>query len=158
MKEAKQLKILFDSNVIIDAISQRKTGNKDSKEVFLKAVINDVNGYIVSKQITDIYFVLRKYIDNKEDIIGFMSLIDEAFTILNFDDNDIRASLRLDIKDFEDDILIKIAEKEKLDYIVTNNINDFKDSKVKAILPEDLVKLFDKKLLEKITNKNAVSP
>jgi len=156
MKEAKQLKILFDSNVIIDAITERQTGNMDSKEIFLQAIVGNINGYILNKQLSDMYYVFRKYRNDDKERRKLLSIIHSGFNMIDTTDDIMIEAYLSDGKDYEDDILIKAAEKEHLDYIVTNNILHFKNSKVKAILPQDLVKLFDKKLLEKITNKKNV--
>ena len=54
------MKVLFDSNVIIDSISNRKD-NEAAKELLLMATSTEIEGYLCAKQITDIYYVLRKY-------------------------------------------------------------------------------------------------
>lgn len=42
--------------------------------------------------------------------------------------------------DFEDCLQESCAYVNKLDYIITRNIKDFSNSRVKAILPEEFVK------------------
>lgn len=43
------------------------------------------------------------------------------------------------ISDYEDAVLEKVAEKSKMDYIVTRNIKDYKNGNVKVILPDEFI-------------------
>jgi predicted nucleic acid-binding protein len=49
--------------------------------------------------------------------------------------SDINAALTLPINDFEDAVIAAVAKREKADYIVTRNEEDFKGSPVPAISP-----------------------
>ena len=131
--------ILFDSNVIIDAITQRDESNSGAKDLYLKAVGKEINGYLVSKQITDIAYVLRKYVD-RDKIKSFSLFLCKAFIILPFTKQDIEQATQINGKDFEDDILIYIAKNNNIDYIAANNIRDFKTGSVKVLKPDDLLK------------------
>jgi predicted nucleic acid-binding protein len=137
MKET-NLKILFDSNVIIDAVSQREETNEDSKYLFLAAIEGKIEGYLVSKQITDMYYVLRKYVDKvRRD--SFIDFLLEYFHVLPLTASDLSYGLELELKDYEDAVLCGVGLKNKLDYIVTNNIKDFNTDLVNAVLPKAIV-------------------
>ena len=129
------MNVLFDSNVIIDAITQREESNAGSKELYLKAAAKEINGYLVSKQISDIAYVLRKYLD-KDTIRSFCQFLCKAFIVIPFTKKDIEEAALLNGKDFEDDILIYIARNNNIDYIATNNISDYSKSPVKALKPD----------------------
>ena len=45
------------------------------------------------------------------------------------------------MKDYEDAVVSCCARRNQMDYIVTRNVKDYKQSKVKALLPDDFVKL-----------------
>lgn len=134
------MNVLFDSNVIIDAITQRDQSNAGAKGLYLKAVGKEINGFLVSKQITDIAYVLRKYV-GKDKIRSFCQFLCRAFIILPFTKEDILEASLLDGKDFEDDIIIYVAGANSMDYIATNNISDFSESSVKALKSEEILKL-----------------
>lgn len=51
------------------------------------------------------------------------------------------ALLREDFSDFEDCLQDESAKKAGADYIVTRNIQDFKYAAVKAVTPEEFIKL-----------------
>lgn len=145
MKET-NIKIFFDSSVIIDAITKRENSDNLSSVLFLKAVANEANidGYLVSKQITDIYCVLRKRVPNNDIRKSFMSFLLKAFMILPLTKEDLEKALDINGSDYEDDVLIQIANNHNADYIVTNNIKDFKDSPIKALTPSQLLNQISK--------------
>ena len=134
------MKVLFDSNVIIDALSERDDSNDCSSILFMKAIdYRNIQGYLLSKQITDIYYVLRKYV--AEDIRkDFINLLLKTFNVIDTKQDDLLSSLFVNGNDYEDDILMNAALINDLDCIVTNNIKDFKKSKIKVFSPTELAK------------------
>lgn len=134
------MKVLFDSNVIIDAVTNREDSNVGAKELYLKAAVKEIDGYLVAKQISDIAYVLRKYID-KEKIKSFIMFLCKAFIILPFEVKDIEGALEINGHDFEDDILVFIAKEYKLDIIATNNIKDFNTDIVSVLKPDELMRI-----------------
>ena len=55
----------------------------------------------------------------------------------------IEASNNLNFNDFEDSLQSSYAESAGLDYIVTRNISDFKNSSVPAITPEIFISMIN---------------
>ncbi len=49
------------------------------------------------------------------------------------------------IMDYEDAVIERVAAKADMEYIVTRNRKDFQLGTVKAILPEELIKLMEQK-------------
>ena len=133
------MRVLFDSNVIIDAISDRENSNAGAQALYLKAVGREIEGYLVSKQITDIVYVLRKYVEKKK-IKAFALFLCRAFSIIPFVKDDMEKAADISGNDFEDDILISVAQNNGIDCIVTNNVRDFAASKVMVLSPDDLLK------------------
>lgn len=139
------MKVLFDSNVIIDALSEREDSNDCSSLIFIEAIdYRNIQGYLLSKQITDIYYVLRKYVteDVRKD---FVNLLLKSFNIIDTTQDDLLKSLFINGIDYEDDILMNAALINGLDCIVTNNVKDFKKSKIQVFTPRELaekLKLF----------------
>ena len=134
------MNVLFDSSVIIDAITERDFSNAGAKDLYLKAVKKEINGYLISKQITDMAYVLRKYVE-KEIIRSFCQFLCKAFIVLPFTKEDIEEATKLDGSDFEDDILMYVASNNNIDYITTNNIKDFLSTTANVIRPDDLLNI-----------------
>jgi hypothetical protein len=118
----------------------RDNSNKGSVDLYLRAVSGEIRGYLVSKQITDIAYVLRKYVD-KSRIRSFVLFLCRSFIILPFAWGDIEQSTTIEGKDFEDDILIHMAQVNGMDCIVTNNLRNFITDRIRVFSPDGLVNI-----------------
>lgn len=137
------MKILFDTNVILDALTKRYNSYHYSQELISFVVKNKIKGYLLTSQITDIYYCLRKYIPKEETKRDFVKLVCETFILVPVTNNNFLSCFKSEMIDFEDALIDDVARINCLDYIVTNNISDFEKSKVPAITPKamlDLVK------------------
>ena len=139
------MRVLFDSNVIIDAISSRPQSNEASKQLFLLASSRDIEGYLVSKQITDIHYCLRKYVSSEDKRCEFISFLLEAFQIIPLEKADLQKALTLRMKDYEDAVLVAASSRSSIDFIVTNDQKDFSSSRVKILTPQEALGKFQEK-------------
>ena len=137
------MKVLFDTNVIVDAFIMRDYDYKDSRSLMLKAANEEIEGYISAKQITDIYYILRKYVSKEEDKRQIIKDLCEIFRVLPVLPADIGASLNINIPDFEDAIIEETAKVNMVQYIVTHNIKHFEKSKLVIITPHELIALIE---------------
>lgn len=137
------MKVFFDTNVLIDAFTCRDYDYKNQKQL-LRYVANEViEGYISSKQITDIYYILRKYIPSETEKRRILRVILEQFETLPCLKSVCEYCLKSNIEDYEDAIIDETAKIFNVDYIVTNNKADFNNSKCIIISPKELVLLLD---------------
>ena len=135
------MKILIDTNVLIDFISMREPYFDDAKSIF-KACINDkVQGCIAAVSVTDIFYILRKLVpENKRR--EELKRICKLFTIIGIDKDKLIAALdNATFTDFEDCLQSECAVDYGADYIVTRNTKDFENCKVKPITPKEFLQL-----------------
>lgn len=135
------MKILVDTNIIIDALTGREPFRESAEQIFLLAANQIEEMYITAGSATDIYYLIRKYLHNAEQSKNTMSKLYQLFGILDVTANDCQDALLLDMKDYEDAVVSCCAQRNQMDYIVTRNVKDYKQSKIKALLPDDFVKL-----------------
>jgi len=138
MKEVKTLKVLFDSNVIIDVFTKSPSSNSYSLMAFRKAITYEIEAYISSKQLTDIYYVLRKYEADETKRKEFIRYLTKVFIVLPFNREDIELALTLKGKYFEDNTLIATSIHNNLDAIVTSNKKDFNSDTISIFEPKDI--------------------
>ena len=62
-------------------------------------------------------------------------------SILSIDETTVDKAIDSPLTDFEDALQYYAAESQKVDFIVTRNIKDYKKGKIKIITAEDCVKL-----------------
>jgi predicted nucleic acid-binding protein len=136
------MKVLIDTNIIIDAVNNRTPFNVSAEKIFLLCAADSMEGIISASCITDIYCISRKYyqsIDKAKEII--IKLFD-IFTICDITKADLQKAFNLPIKDYEDALIAQCASRSGCTVIVTRNIKDFEYSPVKALSPDDFLKQF----------------
>lgn len=132
------MKVLIDTNIIIDGLQSRKGLLEESGMVMLRAY--EYDGFIAASSMTDIFYLMNKYYHNKKKARENLLELTKIFTVLDTTGEDCRAALRSDIADFEDAVLIETARREKIDIIVTRNKKDFKDILVKVRTPVEFLR------------------
>lgn len=137
------IKVFFDTNVIIDAFSSRDNDYRDSQRLVVKVINKEIVGYISSKQITDIYYVLRKYVPNEEIKRQIIKDIVESFNVLPLLPSDVSISLKSDMPDFEDAVLEEAVSVNRIPFIVTHNVKHFEKARAMVFPPSDLIKYID---------------
>jgi predicted nucleic acid-binding protein len=139
------MRILVDTNVIIDILEQRKDFFQDSYRLIQLAAQGRLEAFMSAGAVADVYYIISRNIHDpgkaREKIITLVALIGLCDTTAG----DIRAALALNMADFEDAVIASIAKREKADYIVTRNERDFQNSPVPAISPARFLREFAKK-------------
>ena len=135
------MRILVDTNIIIDALTGREPFREAAEQVFLIAANRAEDMYITASSVTDIYYLVRKHLHSTEQSKDVMSKLFELFYILDVTSGDCMDALASEMKDYEDAVITCCAYRSQVDYIVTRNIKDYAVSKVRAILPEKFVEI-----------------
>lgn len=135
------MKILVDTNIIIDALTSRQPWNHNAEQIFYMAANHTAEMYITANTATDIYYLLRKHLRNTELARETMSKLFSIFPILDVTAAHCINALSSAVTDFEDAVLEQTAFGAHMDYIVTRNIKDFRYSSIRVLLPEDFITL-----------------
>lgn len=133
------MRILVDTNIIIDALTGREPFREAAEQVFLIAANRTEDMYITASSVTDIYYLVRKHLHSTEQAKNVMSKLFELFYILDVTSSDCMDALASEIKDYEDAVVACCAYRSQMDYIVTRNIKDYAASKVRVILPGEFI-------------------
>lgn len=135
------MRILVDTNIIIEALTGREPFRESAEQIVLLAANQIADMYITASSATDIYYLVRKHLHNTEQSKNTMSKLYQLFGILDVTAKDCQDALVSDMKDYEDSVISCCAKRNQMDNIVTRNISDYEKSKVKALLPDELIKL-----------------
>ena len=133
------MKVLLDTNVIIDAITGREPWNKDAEQIFIFAANQTADIYITATAATDIYYLIRKYFHSTSEAKSIMKKLYTLFGILSVTAEDCINALQSEIDDYEDALVDSIALYYKMNYIVTRNLKDFEKGKTSIISPADFL-------------------
>ena len=133
------MKVLVDTNVILDVLCDRKEFVADSLRVFQCCEAQRVTGYISALSIPNIVYIMRKELD-PERIREILHTLTMVFSVVELREDDLLKAAELPFSDYEDAIQSICAARLGADYIVTRNGRDFVNSAVPAIIPTDLLK------------------
>ena len=136
------MKVLFDTNVIIDFINNRSEA-KYAEEVLLMSFMSKIDGYITPKSVIDIRYIIKQYVNNEELTRFIIKNTISSLTIVDILSDDIYAAFESNMNDFEDAVLVNNAERYDIDYIITNNLKDFVGSPIKALSPKQFLDIYN---------------
>lgn len=131
------MKVLIDTNVILDVLCARAEFLEDSSRVWKYCEVNKITGVVSALSIPNIVYILRKELDptKTKDIIDRLMII---FDIADLKAEDLRRAGEMKIADYEDAIQMCCANRINADFIITRNVRDFVSSPVPAIKPSEL--------------------
>ena len=133
-------KVFVDTNILIDLIDYRKPFSKFAVELFDKAEKNKVSLFTSTHVVATTHYVLRKFLDEKT-LRGNLTSLLEIVTLISVDKDVIKLSLKSKFNDFEDAIQIFCAHRiPSIDYIVTRDPRGYKESGIKVLAPDELLK------------------
>ena len=132
------MKVLIDTNVILDVLCSRQAFLEASEKVFKLCEVNKISGYISALSIPNIIYIMRKELEPEriKEILDQLMLI---FHVADLKAAELKKAAGLHFKDYEDAVQSACASRIHADYIVTRNIRDFSNSEVTAIKPSELL-------------------
>ena len=132
--------VLVDTNIIIDALANREPYADNAKKILEKCAAREVTGILAAHSIPNMFYILRKNFSQDERRFLLKNLCN-IFKISDLNAKKILAALENEkFVDFEDCLQEECAVESMADYIVTRNLADFANSRVKVILPEEFLK------------------
>ena len=138
------MKALIDTNIIIDALQTRNGFFDDAQNVLIAAANGEYKGIIASNAILDIYYIIHRYTKDDYKTRNYISKILTIFDVCDTTSKCIEDALMSKIHDYEDAVMSETAYDIDADYIITRNIKDYRESRVKAIEPQDFLMLLDR--------------
>lgn len=132
--------VLVDTNIIIDALTNREPYADNAKKILEKCATREVTGILAAHSIPNMFYIFRKNFSQDERRFLLKNLCN-IFKISDLNAKKILAALENEkFVDFEDCLQEECAVESMADYIVTRNPADFANSRVKVILPEEFLK------------------
>ncbi len=132
------MKVLIDTNVILDVLCARTDFLESSSKVWKYCEVDKLDGCVSSLSIPNIVYILRKELTPEKtlDVINKLFLI---FSIEDLKANDLKRAALMQTSDYEDALQMVCASRIKADFIITRNIRDFLSSPVPAVRPSEFI-------------------
>lgn len=147
------IKVLLDTNIIMDAVCQR-AGLSDAG-IIMKAVENEkIEGYITSGTFYNLSYLIditlkKRGIEKHTRVVKarqiLASLLDYVTVIHQTNDDFRLASTDITFEDIEDSCQYQAALKQNCQYLITQNIKDFKNAEgtTSVTTPQAFVNIID---------------
>lgn len=133
------MKILLDTNVILDALQERQPFDTEAKEIMRRTQSGTIEAMFTANAATDIFYLYSRARDVASARNALAFLLGQ-YGVVEVTHNDCIGALELANDGFEDALLSVCAAKVQADFIVFRDEAFLKaDSPVKVISPVDFL-------------------
>jgi predicted nucleic acid-binding protein len=136
------MKVLFDTNIILDVLLDRQPFAEHASFLMSKVERSEINGFLCATTVTTIHYLMSKYLD-KEKAINSINSIMALFEVASVNRLVIENALKSKFTDFEDSVLHESARHAGAEHIITKNIKDFKNTKIPAFTPTEFLNMLE---------------
>lgn len=132
------MKVLLDTNIIVDIALERQPFFGNSETVLSFVELRQIEGYISASSFGDLYYIIRRE-KGRDLTLEFLRHIVTFCQVATVDSTVINMSFSSNFKDFEDAIQYSTAVNNNLDAIITRNPRDFPVTTPQILTPEQLI-------------------
>ena len=132
------MKVLLDTNIVLDVLLDRNPFAEHAAYLMSKVENAEVQGYLCATTITTIHYLMTRALGAAKASESLHTLV-TLFAIAPVNRIVIEEALDANFKDFEDAVLDQAALHAGVEFIITRNLKDFKNSKVSALTPIDFL-------------------
>jgi predicted nucleic acid-binding protein len=131
---------LLDTNVLVDVALRRPGLHEGSGAAVAWCLNNPGSGLLAVHSLATFSYLFGRATGSAKAREFIADLI-EGTDIARLDNSEVKRALALPMIDFEDALIAAAAESAGATHIVTRNLPDFRKSPVKAVSPEDFMRL-----------------
>lgn len=136
------MRLLLDTNVILDLLESREPFAEDAEKIFALAESDRVIECVSASAVTDIYYLLRKNTKDKALTRAGIDQLLSVLTILPVTGEILRYAYHLDWDDFEDAVQYSAAKFHYVDIIITRNKDDYEEPELEIMTPAEFLAFF----------------
>ena len=142
MKDWGNMKLLIDTNVVLDVLLRREPFFRTAAEVLNLTQRDEVREYVSASAITDIYYIANKQMKDRDAVRDLLKRLLMIVSVAAVSKWEIQNALNLAWGDFEDSVQYSVALLNEMDGIVTRNPSDYQEANMRIWLPEQTLELF----------------
>lgn len=136
------MKLLIDTNVVLDVLLRREPFFRTAAEVLNLTQRDEVREYVSASAITDIYYIANKQMKDRDAVRDLLKRLLMIVSVAAVSEREIQNALNLAWGDFEDSVQYSVALLNEMDGIVTRNPSDYQEANMRIWLPEQALELF----------------
>ena len=136
------MRLMIDTNIFLDVLTQREPFYTDSREVLKLCENKKVQGFLPASCVTDFFYLVHRYLHSTEMAYKALGSVLDIAKVLSVTNDDVLNAYLTRASDFEDCLLATCAKSNKCDAIVTRNKKDYLTFGITLLSPEELLELF----------------
>ncbi len=134
------MKILLDTNIVLDLLMDRMPYSDAAVELFSKVENGTIIGYLCGTTITTLYYLTSKAVGAARAQAEIKKLL-SLFEVAPVNRHVLESALVVDFNDYEDAVIHEAACHVGADAIVTRNQKDFKKSRISVYTSEEMARI-----------------
>ena len=135
------MKILLDTNVLMDVVANRRPWVDDALVLFELANQKKLSLFATDCSFVNIAYITRKLFA-KEELYSLLEELREFVHVVEMGETVIDDAIRSQWNDFEDCTQYFAAKREHVDFIITRNEKDFAQSDIPVLSPHSFLLKF----------------
>lgn len=132
------MKVLVDTNIILDVLAAREPFLPAAQQIFDLSAEGEIEGLLCATTFTSIQYLLRRRVGAIEALQHIRTLL-SAFEVAPVDRAVLAAAANNGMKDFEDAVALEAARRVKAKMIVTRNVKDFVSAQIPVMGPTEFL-------------------
>ena len=134
------MRVLLDTNVVLDFVLARQPFFTEADEIFLRLKNKKFEAFVSAITPINVFYTTRKEIDKATAF----SAIEELLKLVEITQSNrpiYHNALSLDFNDYEDAVQHECAVAESPDAIVTRNTKDYKNASLNDYSPTEFLQI-----------------
>jgi len=133
------MKVLFDTNVVLDVLLDREPFAPVSMRLFSKVEAGEIGGWICATTVTTIHYLASKEIGAVR-ARGAVETLLSLFEVASVNRVVLESALRSGFDDFEDAVIHEAARHVVADAIITRDVHGFERATLRVYAPMEFEK------------------
>lgn len=134
------MKALFDTNVVLDVTLDRPQLAASSRAALTWGFEHPGRACIAWHSVATLAYFLERH-GRRSAVRALVGELTARLDIAGGSDRELLRAIELPVSDFEDAMIVALAESASATHIVTRNTTDFRRSPVKVVTPEEFIRL-----------------
>ena len=146
------MKIMCDTNVILDVMLEREPFVEASASVLQLCENKSIEGYTTASCITDIFYIVRKYLHSTDKAYYAVEKVLEIVKVCDVKAQHVQKALQTRAYDFEDCLVATCAKSIGCDFLISRDKKGFAELNINVLTPDELLQHLTTLTKEKCVN------
>jgi predicted nucleic acid-binding protein len=135
------MKVMLDTNIILDVLLDRLPFSIEAVEIFSAIEALQFQGFISATTVTTIFYLASKTLGRASAKRALKKLL-QLFEVAPINQSILQRAIETSFADFEDAVLYQAALQAGASSIVTRNPKDFKQASLPIYTPTEFLRSF----------------